>query len=137
MYIIDFVCCSCYMMLRKFHYADWDAKYTAVLNTSVVVGMLVYAMMDILLLLAFPGLLQDIYNYPKVRIVISDIVVLMLLILRYYFCKINILHAMSRHFKKSRINNGYILTLITVAFLIGAFFIPFFIFQYIKAQGII
>ena len=132
MYIIDFVCCICYMMLCKFHYADWNAKYTAVLNTSVVVGMFVYAMMDILLLFAFPGLLQDIYKYPKVRIVISDIVVLMLLVLRYYYCKKNILHEMSFHFKKSRINNGYTLTLITAVILIGAFVIPFFIFQFMS-----
>lgn len=31
MYIIDWITCCCYMMLRKFHYERWDAKYTAIL----------------------------------------------------------------------------------------------------------
>ena len=113
MYFIDFISCCCYMMLRKFHYTEWDAKYTAVLNTSVIVGEFVYAIMDILLLFVSPELLQNLYKYPKTRILTSDIIILMLLLLRYYYYKKDLLHTMSRHFKESRINNGYILTLIT------------------------
>jgi hypothetical protein len=125
------------MMLRKFHYADWDAKFTAVLNTSVVVGMFVYAIIDIVLILFFPTSLQFFYNYPKIRILTSDIIILMLLVIRYYYCKKDILDFMSNSFEYTRIDNGYLLTLITVVILIGSFVIPFFIVQYVKTQGIV
>lgn len=137
MYIIDFITCCCYMVLRKFHYADWDAKFTAVLNTSVVVGMFVYSIIDIVLILISPTTLQFFYNYPKIRIIISDIIVLMFLLFRYYYCKKDILYLMSNSFRYTRIDNRYFLTLVTVVILVGSFVIPFFIVQYVKKQGIV
>ena len=36
MYMVDLITCYCYMMLRKFRYAEWNAKNTAIINSSVV-----------------------------------------------------------------------------------------------------
>ena len=72
MNLIDFVTCCCYMMLRKFHYADWDAKLTAVINTGVVLFLVTIAMIDILLIFISPFSLQYLYNYPKIRYLSTD-----------------------------------------------------------------
>ena len=87
MYMIDWITCCCYMMLRKFHYADWDAKYTAILNSSVVCGFLFIAVVDMILLIVSPERLQYLYDYPRTRYVLSDFIILFLLIIRYYYLR--------------------------------------------------
>ena len=63
MYIIDWITCCCYMALRKLKYSEWDAKYSAILNSSVIVGCLLIILIDAALMYVSPQLLQAIYNH--------------------------------------------------------------------------
>ena len=137
MYIIDWITCCCYMMLRKFHYADWDAKYTAILNSSVVCGFLFIAVVDIVLLFAFPNELQCLYNYPKIRYVLSLFIVLSLLNLRYYFLSKDAIPLMKKRFKEKGPHNVWKLLVINAIIWLGSFGILFAIAQYVKSQGIV
>ena len=137
MYIIDWITCCCYMMLRKFHYADWDAKYTAILNSSVVCGFLFIAVVDIVLLFAFPNELQCLYNYPKIRYVLSLFIVLSLLNLRYYFLSKDAIPLMKKRFKEKGPHNVWKLLVINAIIWLGSFGIVFFVAQYVKSQGIV
>ena len=47
MFLVDSITCYCYMMLRKLHYAKWDAKNTAVINSSVVLNCVLNTFLDI------------------------------------------------------------------------------------------
>ena len=137
MYMIDWITCCCYMMLRKFHYADWDAKYTAILNSSVVCGFLFIAVVDIVLLFAFPNELQCLYNYPKIRYVLSLFIVLSLLNLRYYFLSKDAIPLMKKRFKEKGPHNVWKLLVINAIIWLGSFGILFAIAQYVKSQGIV
>ena len=137
MYMIDWITCCCYMMLRKFHYADWDAKYTAILNSSVVCGFLFIAVVDIVLLFAFPNELQCLYNYPKIRYVLSLFIVLSLLNLRYYFLRKDAIPLMKKRFKEKGPHNVWKLLVINAIIWLGSFGILFSIAQYVKSQGIV
>ena len=137
MYMIDWITCCCYMMLRKFHYADWDAKYTAILNSSVVCGFLFIAVVDIVLLFAFPNELQCLYNYPKIRYVLSLFIVLSLLNLRYYFLSKDAIPLMKKRFKEKGLHNVWKLLVINAIIWLGSFGIGFFVAQYVKSQGIV
>ena len=137
MYMIDWITCCCYMMLRKFHYADWDAKYTAILNSSVVCGFLFIAVVDIVLLFAFPNELQCLYNYPKIRYVLSLFIVLSLLNLRYYFLSKDAIPLMKKRFKEKGPHNVWKLLVINAIIWLGSFGIVFFVAQYVKSQGIV
>ena len=137
MYMIDWITCCCYMMLRKFHYADWDAKYTAILNSSVVCGVLFIAVVDIVLLFAFPNELQCLYNYPKIRYVLSLFIVLSLLNLRYYFLSKDAIPLMKKRFKEKGPHNVWKLLVINAIIWLGSFGILFAIAQYVKSQGIV
>ena len=137
MYIIDWITCCCYMMLRKFHYADWDAKYTAILNSSVVCGFLFIAVVDIVLLFAFPNELQCLYNYPKIRCVLSLFIVLSLLNLRYYFLSKDAIPLMKKRFKEKGPHNVWKLLVINAIIWLGSFGILFVVAQYVKSQGIV
>ena len=46
MYMVDLITCYCYMMLRKFGYAEWNAKNTAIINSSVVLFFIFTASLD-------------------------------------------------------------------------------------------
>ena len=135
--MIDWITCCCYMMLRKFHYADWDAKYTAILNSSVVCGFLFIAVVDIVLLFAFPNELQCLYNYPKIRYVLSLFIVLSLLNLRYYFLSKDAIPLMKKRFKEKGPHNVWKLLVINAIIWLGSFGIGFFVAQYVKSQGIV
>ncbi len=137
MYMIDWITCCCYMMLRKFHYADWDAKYTAILNSSVVCGFLFIAVVDIVLLFAFPNELQCLYNYPKIRYVLSLFIVLSLLNLRYYFLSKDAIPLMKKRFKEKGPHNVWKLLVINAIIWLGSFGILFVVAQYVKSQGIV
>ena len=137
MYMIDWITCCCYMMLRKFHYADWDAKYTAILNSSIVCGFLFIAVVDIVLLFAFPNELQCLYNYPKIRYVLSLFIVLSLLNLRYYFLSKDAIPLMEKRFKEKGPHNVWKLLVINAIIWLGSFGILFAIAQYVKSQGIV
>ena len=123
-------------MLTKFHYADWDAKLTAVINTGVVLFLVTIAMIDILLIFISPFSLQYLYNYPKIRYLSTDAFFLLFSFYRYYVWRKDILHSMSNVFRNSRIDNGYVLSLITFVILVGAFAVLFCVVQFIKDQGI-
>ena len=100
MYMIDWITCCCYMMLRKFHYADWDAKYTAILNSSVVCGVLFIAVVDMILLIVSPERLQYLYDYPRTRYLLSDFIILFLLFIRYYYLRKDAIPLMKKRFKE-------------------------------------
>jgi hypothetical protein len=125
------------MMLRKIHYAEWDAKYTAVLNSSVVIDFIINSLLDIFFLIVSPNILQYIYYFPKTRYLLSGFIILILLILRYYFLQKNKLDIMDKYYKGTSMDKGYLLFIITVCTLICSFAVLFFIAQYVKSKGII
>ncbi len=125
------------MMLRKIHYAEWDAKYTAVLNSSVVIDFIINSLLDIFFLIVSPNILQYIYYFPKTRYVLSGIIILTLLILRYYVFQKNILVIMYKHYKGSPIDKGSLLFIFTLCTLICSFSVLFLVSQYVKSKGIV
>ena len=137
MYIIDWITCCCYMLLRKCHYSEWDAKFTAILNSSVVLGFLLVAINDIVLQLTFPGLLFKLYHYGKVYWFLMHTIAMVFIALRYYcLCK-DAIPLQVAHLKENGPHNGWILLPITASILIGSIAIGFFVSQYTKSQGIV
>lgn len=84
MFLVDSITCYCYMMLRKLHYAKWDAKNTAVINSSVVLNCVLNTFLDIFLFFVSSDLLQSLYNFPKTRYVLSIFFCMVFLDCRYY-----------------------------------------------------
>ena len=87
MYMVDLITCYCYMMLRKFRYAEWNAKNTAIINSSVVLFFIFTASLDILLLFVSPDKLQILYDYPNTRYVLTILIFMIILGSRYYLFK--------------------------------------------------
>lgn len=137
MHLIDLLTCCCYMMLRKILYAEWDAKYTAVLNSSVVIDFIINSLLDIFFLIVSPNILQYIYYFPKTRYLLSGFIILILLILRYYFLQNNKLDIMDKYYKGTSMDKGYLLFIITVCTLVCSFAVLFFVAQYVKSKGIV
>ena len=137
MYMIDWITCCCYMMLRKFHYADWDAKYTAILNSSVVCGFLFIAVVDMILLIVSPERLQYLYDYPRTRYLLSGFIILFLLIIRYYYLRKDAIPLMEAVFKSKGWDKGWLLFVANAVILVGSIVIGFFVAQYVKSQGIV
>ena len=137
MYMIDWITCCCYMMLRKFHYADWDAKYTAILNSSVVCGVLFIAVVDMILLIVSPERLQYLYDYPRTRYLLFGFIILFLLIIRYYYLRKDAIPLMKKRFKEKGPHNVWKLLVINAVILVGSIVIVFFVAQYVKSQGIV
>ena len=125
------------MMLRKIHYAKWDAKYTAVLNSSVVIDFIINSFFDIFFLIVSPNILQYIYYFPKTRYLLSGFIILILLILRYYFLQKNKLDIMDKYYKGTSMDKGYLLFIITACTLVCSFAVLFFVAQYVKSKGIV
>ena len=125
------------MMLRKILYAEWDAKYTAVLNSSVVIDFIINSLLDIFFLIVSPNILQYIYYFPKTRYLLSGFIILILLILRYYFLQNNKLDIMDKYYKGTSMDKGYLLFIITVCTLVCSFAVLFFVAQYVKSKGIV
>lgn len=136
MYIIDVITCYCYMMLRKFHYAEWNAKNTAIINSSVVLFFIFTASFDILLLFVSPDKLQALYSYPKTRYVLTIEIFMIILDCRYYLFKKDAIYVMEGKINRNGQNNGWLLFIITSSILIGSIIIGFLVAQYVKAQGI-
>ena len=134
--MIDWITCCCYMMLRKFHYADWDAKYTAILNSSVVCGFLFIAV-DLILLIVSPERLQYLYHYPRTRYLLSGFIILFLLIIRYYYLRKDAIPLMEAVFKSKGWDKGWLLFVANAVILVGSIVIGFFVAQYVKSQGIV
>jgi hypothetical protein len=124
-------------MLRKFHYADWDAKYTAILNSSVVCGFLFIAVVDMILLIVSPERLQYLYDYPRTRYVLSDFIILFLLFIRYYYLRKDAIPLMKAVFKSKGWDKGWLLFVANAVILVGSIVIGFFVAQYVKSQGIV
>ena len=137
MHLIDLLTCCCYMMLRKILYAEWDAKYTAVLNSSVVIDFIINSLLDIFFLIVSPKILQSICYFPKTRYLLSGFIILILLIIRYYFFQKNKLVIMDKHYKGTSMDKGYLLFIITVCTLVCSFALLFFVVQYVKSKGIV
>ena len=125
------------MMLRKFHYADWDAKYTAILNSSVVCGVLFIAVVDMILLIVSPERLQYLYDYPRTRYLLFGFIILFLLIIRYYYLRKDAIPLMKAVFKSKGWDKGWLLFVATAVILVGSIVIVFFVAQYVKSQGIV
>lgn len=125
------------MMLRKFHYADWDAKYTAILNSSVILDFYFNASLDIVLLLSSTKTLQYIYSYPKMRYVLSGIITLVILVIRYYFYEKEFLSVVENNISRNLIDNKWILLAITASALISSFIVLLCVTQFVISQGIV
>jgi hypothetical protein len=125
------------MMLRKFHYAEWNAKNTAIINSSVVLFFIFTASLDILLLFVSPDKLQALYRYPKTRYVLTILFFMILLDCRYYLFKKDAIYLMEGKMNRNIKNNGWLLFIMTSSILIGSIIVGFLISQYIKSLGII
>ena len=136
MFIIDFITCCCYMMLRKFHYAEWNAKNTAIINSSVVLFFIFTASFDIFLLFVSPDILQILYLYPKTRYVLTILFFMILLDCRYYLFKKDAIYLMEGKMNRNVKNNGWLLFIMTSSILIGSIIVGFLVSQYIKSLGI-
>ena len=137
MYMVDLITCYCYMMLRKFRYAEWNAKNTVIINSSVVLFFIFTASLDILLLFVSPDKLQILYGYPKTRYVLTILFFMIILDCRYYLLKKDAIYLMEEKKNRSGQNNGWLLFIITSSILIGSIIIGFLVAQYVKSQGII
>ena len=137
MYMVDLITCYCYMMLRKFHYAEWNAKNTAIINSSVVLFFIFTASLDFFLLLVSPDILQILYLYPKTRYVLTILFFMILLDCRYYLFKKDAIYLMEGKMNRNIKNNGWLLFIMTSSILIGSIIVGFLISQYIKSLGII
>ena len=136
MYMVDLITCYCYMMLRKFRYAEWNAKNTAIINSSVVLFFIFTALLDILLLFVSPDKLQALYSYPKTRYVLTILFFMIILDSRYYLLKKDAIYVMEGKINRNGQNNGWLFFIITSSILIGSIIIGFIVAQYVKAQGI-
>ena len=136
MYMVDLITCYCYMMLRKFRYAEWNAKNTAIINSSVVLFFIFTASLDILLLFVSPDKLQALYSYPKTRYVLTILFFMIILDCRYYLIKKDAIYVMEGKINRNGQNNGWLFFIITSSILIGSIIIGFLVAQYVKAQGI-
>lgn len=134
--MVDLITCYCYMMLRKFRYAEWNAKNTAIINSSVVLFFIFTASLDIILLFVSPDILQILYLYPKTRYVLTILFFMILLDCRYYLFKKDAIYVMEGKINRSGQNNGWLIFIITSSILIGSIIIGFIVAQYVKAQGI-
>lgn len=137
MYMVDLITCYCYMMLRKFRYAEWNAKNTAIINSSVVLFFIFTASLDIFLLLVSPDILQILYLYPKTRYVLTILFFMILLDCRYYLFKKDAIYLMEGKMNRNIKNNGWLLFIMTSSILIGSIIVGFLVSQYIKSLGII
>jgi len=137
MYMVDLITCYCYMMLRKFGYAEWNAKNTAIINSSVVLFFIFTASLDFFLLLVSPDILQILYLYPKTRYVLTILFFMILLDCRYYLFKKDAIYLMEGKMNRNIKNNGWLLFIMTSSILIGSIIVGFLISQYIKSLGII
>ncbi len=136
MYMVDLITCYCYMMLRKFHYAEWNAKNTAIINSSVVLFFIFTALLDILLLFVSPDKLQILYDYPNTRYVLTILIFMIILDSRYYLFRKDAIYLMQEKINRSGQNNGWLLFIITSSILIGSIIIGFLVAQYVKSKGI-
>lgn len=136
MYMVDLITCYCYMMLRKFHYAEWNAKNTAIINSSVVLFFIFTALLDILLLFVSPDKLQILYGYPNTRYVLTILIFMIILDSRYYLFRKDAIYLMQEKINRSGQNNGWLLFIITSSILIGSIIIGFLVAQYVKSKGI-
>ena len=62
LYIIDWITCCCYMMLRKIHCTKTGAETSAVANTCVITGLWLIIITDLILWITYPSILQRIYS---------------------------------------------------------------------------
>ena len=59
---LDWITCRGYYVFRSLNYAGWDAKFTAILNSELVLSCLFMVVIDAILLQLSPETLQVIYN---------------------------------------------------------------------------
>ena len=134
--MVDLITCYCYMMLRKFRYAEWNAKNTAIINSSVVLFFIFTASLDILLLFVSPDKLQILYDYPNTRYVLTILIFMIILDSRYYLFRKDAIYLMQEKINRSGQNNGWLLFIMTSSILIGSIIIGFLVAQYVKSKGI-
>lgn len=137
MYILDWITCNCYMMLRKIHYADWDAKTSAIVNSGVIVGIFLIILNDLLMLTFFPRMLQTIYSYGKYYYISMIALAICGVFSRYYYFRKDAISLMSETFKGKRWNRGCFLFVVDICILIGSFALLFFVVQHVKSKGVI
>ena len=137
MYMIDWITCCCYMMLRKFHYADWDAESSAIVNSGVVVGIWLIIISNLFLLSFSPDSLQRIYDYGKIYYVGAFAIAICGVSLRYYYLRKDAIPLMEAVFKSKGWDKGWLLFVVSAVILVGSIVIGFFVAQYVKSQGIV
>ena len=132
---LDWITCCCYMMLRKFHYPDWDAKYTAILNTCFVCTFPLNALIDIIIKNTPYQRLYILYTdpYPYVKCILTGAIILFLLCLRYYHLRKEAIPNMEERLKRKGWDKGFALFVVVLSVLIISFCISLFVTQYIIA----
>lgn len=132
---LDWITCRGYYVFRSLNYADWNAKFTAILYSQLVLSCLSMAVIDAILLRVSPQTLQAIYSKGDVTYILGGGVMLGLLHLRYYvFCKdcipqgIDVKEARSNFWK----NLLYVVVILVLS-VAGLVLMQ----EYIKSQGIV
>lgn len=135
MFLVDSITWYCYMMLRKLHYAKWDAKNTAVINSSVVLNCVLNTFLDIFLFFVSPEILQSLYNFPKTRYVLSIFFCMVFLDCRYYIFYKDAICLIGEKINPSIIKSKW-LFIITPSVLVGSIAINFLVTQYIGSESL-
>ena len=137
MYILDWITCCCYMMLRKIHYTKTGAETSAVANTCVIAGLWFITITNMFLWIISPTTLQWIYHKSNVYSITMMAIALAFIYLRYYYLRKNAISLMAKHFNEKGPHNGLILFFVNFSILIGSITGCIIMGLYIKSQGIV
>lgn len=137
MYIIDWMTYCCYVVLRKLKYSEWNAKYTAILNSSVVVSCLFIIIIDTALLFISPQTLQTIYNNGAIFYLSVASVSLALLLLRYYCIYKGAIIQKEEKMAEMEKTNFWIYLISLFVILVGAIIGCIIMGEFIKSKGIV
>ena len=96
MYILDWITCCCYMMLRKIHYTKTGAETSAVANTCVIAGLWFITITNMFLWIISPTTLQWIYHKSNVYSITMMAIALAFIYLRYYYLRKNAISLMAK-----------------------------------------
>ena len=137
LYIIDWITCCCYMMLRKIHCTKTGAETSAVANTCVITGLWLIIITDLILWITYPSILQRIYSKSNVYSLSMITIAIGLIYFRYYYLRKDAILLMEKHFNEKGPRNVWILFFINFFVLIGSIVGCIIMGLYIKSQGII
>lgn len=136
-YVLDWITCCCYLILRRFNYPEWDAKFTAVLNSSVIVGCISIVFTDGCLVFTNFPMLQEMYNSGSLFYISVFGLSLFLLLLRYYYFSKDIISQIEKNITIKDKYCSWKLIISFIFILISSISGCVLMGEYIKSQGIV